>query len=98
MTMPIPPGCESLPVSGVTTGAGWETTSISPDRTHVLSTGVATGAPGPDGETMWIPSDRECVSGTGGDTGDSVFARCYADVGILVEYVSSKTGAGFDVP
>ena len=96
--MPILPGCENVPVSGVTTGAGWETTWIPPGRTHVLSTSVDTGAPGPDRETMWIPSDCKCVSGTGGDTGDSFFARCYSDVRILVEYVSSKTGAGCDVP
>ena len=58
---------------------------IPPDRTHIPGAGVATGAPGPDQETMSIPSDCERVPGNGGDAGDPFFVRFYVDDGILVE-------------
>ena len=58
---------------------------IPPDRTHIPGAGVATGAPGPDQETMSIPSDCERVPGNGGHAGDPFFVRFYVDDGILVE-------------
>ena len=44
--MPIPPDCESVPNSGVTTGtinAGWGMISIPPDRARIPGAGVAAG-------------------------------------------------------
>ena len=58
--------------------------SIPPDRTHIPGADIATGAPGPDRETMSIPSDCERVPGNGGDAGGPFFVRFYVDDGILV--------------
>ena len=59
--------------------------SVLPDSTNIPGAGVATGAPGPDRETMSIPSDCERAPGAGGDAGDPFFLKFYVDDGILVE-------------
>ena len=59
--------------------------SIPQDRSHIPDAGVAIGAPGPDRETMPIPSECERVLGTGVDAGDPFFVRFYVDDRILVE-------------
>ena len=86
-TMPIPPDCKHVPGSGITADvadAGWGTISTAPDYTRIPDADVAAGAPGPDPETMSIPSDCERVLGNGGDAGDPFVVRFYVDDSILV--------------
>ena len=69
--------------------------SIPPYCTHIPGVGVAAGAPGPDRETIPIPSGCERMPGNGGDAGDPFLVRFYFDDGILIEMrFFFKTGVG----